>query len=63
MTEPDYIALQHQYGGMFVARRGAEVLFSAPTYDDLHDWLLADSHWMEDVIVDYVEPIDCIRVY
>ncbi len=60
--DTDYVYLQQHYGGQYIASRGADVLFSALTYNELHDWLVRDSRWTEDVIVEYVEPIDCIRI-
>jgi hypothetical protein len=61
-TDFDYIALQHQYGGKFVVRRGNEVIVSADSYDELDrksetmpiDW--------DSVVVQYVQRPDEIVI-
>jgi hypothetical protein len=59
----DYIALQHQYGGKFVVRRGNEVIVSADSYEELSrkyrdmpiDW--------ESAVIEYIESPDHVVAY
>ena len=63
MAEIDYQQLQQQYGGRYVARRDAEVIASAETYDELSDQLEgAAVEWVE-LMIEYVEPAHIVCVY
>jgi hypothetical protein len=63
MADVDYTHLQQRYGGQYIARRAGEVLAHAATYEDLSDLVdaLADSG--VDLIIEYVEPVERVRVY
>ena len=63
MVEVDYAQLQQQYGGRYVARRGAEVIASAETYDALADELESREMDWSDLIIEYIEPADTVCVY
>ncbi len=63
MATADYVDLQRQYGGRFVAHRDGEVVASAESFDDLIDLLeRMEADWAE-LIIEYVESADCIHVY
>ncbi len=61
MAEMDSLSTYEQLGGRYVAWRGDEVYASAESYDDLADYL-HERGWPEDLIVEYVEHPDVIRV-
>ena len=63
MAEIDYPQLQQHYGGRYIARRESTVIASAETYDALSDTLerLADTG--EPLVIEYVEPVESLRVY
>ena len=63
MADVDYVQLQHQYGGRYVARREGEVVASAETYDALIDQLEAAGVDSTDLIIEYIEPADTVCVY
>ena len=63
MAELDYAALQQRYGGRYVARCGSEIVASAESYDDLSEQLDDPAIDWDDLIVEYVEPSDLVRVY
>jgi hypothetical protein len=63
MTEVDYASLQERYGGRYVARRNGEVIASAETYNELSDQLEEAAVQWAELIIEYVEPRDSIRVY
>ncbi len=63
ITDAEYAALQRRYGGQRVARRGAEVVVSAESFDELIDAFRSlDIDWT-DVIVEYIDPPDVVSVY
>jgi hypothetical protein len=39
MADIDYVQLQRQYGGRYIARRDGEIVASAESYDALSDHL------------------------
>lgn len=59
----DYTYLQQRYGGRYIARRAGEVLASAATYEDLSNLVDALAEDGEDLIIEYVEPVESVRVY
>jgi hypothetical protein len=63
MTEVDYASLQERYGGRYVARHNGEVIASAETYNELSDQLEEAAVQWAELIIEYVEPRDSIRVY
>ena len=63
MAEFDYAALQQRYGGRYVARRGSEIVASGESYDDLSEQLDDAAVEWHDIIVEYVEPSDLVRIY
>ena len=63
MTEVDYKKLQQRYGGLFIARRDEDVVVSATTYDELADGLERMRTRVDDLVIEYVEPIGMISVY
>ena len=63
MTDAEYFELQEHYGGQYVARRDAEVIASAATYEELSERLkTTDLGWTE-FVIEYIEPVDRIRAY
>ena len=63
ITDAEYGELQRRYGGQVVARRGAEVIASAESYEKLSAQIeSAVLDWTE-VIIEYVEPVDRICAY
>ncbi|MGE3542131.1 MAG: DUF5678 domain-containing protein [Candidatus Tectimicrobiota bacterium] len=63
MADVDYTHLQQGYGGQYIARQGGEVLAHATTYEDLSalvDALVVDG---EALVIEYVEPVESVRVY
>ena len=63
MTEVDYTHVQQCYGGQYIARRAGEVLVHAATYEDLSDLVDALPGGGEDLVIEYVEPVESVRVY
>lgn len=63
MTDVDYTHLQQGYGGQYIARRGGEVLAHATTYEDLSALVDALADGGADLIIEYVEPAESVRVY
>jgi hypothetical protein len=63
MSDVDFAALQQIYGGRYVAHRGGEVIASAESDAELHELLDESLTDWSGVVVEYVEPIDAIRVY
>ena len=63
MADIDYVQLQQQYGGCYIARRDGEVVASAETYDALSDQLDGMPVAWEQLVIEYVEPIASVRVY
>ena len=59
----DYIALQHQFGGQWVATRDGEVVAHTASLGELHRPLEAADAWTADVLIEYVEPPDVVSVY
>ena len=59
----DYAALQHQYGGRYIARRGSDVIAAARTYDELADCLEKSGTPWSELTIEFVEPADTIGVY
>ena len=63
ITDAEYAELQRRYGGQCVARRGAEVVVSADSFDELVDAFRSlDMDWT-DVIVEYIDPPNVVSVY
>ena len=62
MAEVDYMTLQEHYGGRYVAERNGVVSASAETYEELSDQLERPGMDWDGVVIDYVDPIDVIRV-
>jgi hypothetical protein len=62
MTDEEYAAMQRQYGGGYVVRRGAEVLVNARSYGDLIDQADAKSINWKEVVIQYVDRADVLRV-
>lgn len=63
MNEANYTVLQQKYGGRYVARRGADVIADASTYDELTDQIeKAVTDWSE-IIIEYIEPANTVCVY
>ncbi len=63
ITDQDYAELQRRFGGCYVVRRGAEVILSAETYDDLNERLHDRSIDWEQVIIEYIDPLDRVCAY
>jgi hypothetical protein len=63
MTDLDYAQLQKHYGGRYIARRDADVVASAETYDELSDQLDEMTVAWERLVIEYVEPVSSVRVY
>ena len=63
MADVDYTYLQQHYGGQYIARRAGEVLAHAATYEDLSDLVDALAGGGEDLVIEYVEPVESVRVY
>jgi hypothetical protein len=63
MTDVDYTQLQQRYGGQYIARRAGEVLAHTATYEDLSDLVDALAGGGEDLVIEYVEPAESVRVY
>ena len=63
MTDEEYAALQQQYGGRYVARRGTEVIASARSLGDLIDRAEAAAVDWTAVVIEYVERPDRIRIH
>jgi len=63
MTEANYAVLQQGYGGRYVARRGADVIADASTYDELADRLEKTVTDWSDIIIEYIEPANVVCVY
>lgn len=63
MADVDYAELQRRYGGHFVARRAAEVVASAESYDELSEQLAQLGTSWQGLIIEYVEPIHVVCVY
>lgn len=63
ITDEEYRDLQRRFGGQYVVRRGADVIFHAGSYDEVHERLSDPSIDWEQVIIEYVEPADRVRVY
>jgi hypothetical protein len=59
----DYIALQYQYPGQYVATRNYGVVAHAETLGELHRQLKAANTWTEDVIIQFVDPPDVVCIY
>ena len=63
MTDDEYFELQERYGGQVVARRDAEVIASAKTYEELSERLKTlDLDWTE-VVIERIEAVDRLCVY
>lgn len=62
MAEIDYGKLRERYGGMYVARRGEDVVMSGRTHDELADQLERAKD-LDKLVIEYVEPIDTIAIY
>ena len=63
MTDSDYASLQQHYGGQYIARRAGEVVASSVTYEGLSDLIDAREGCSMDLIIEYVEPAESVRVY
>ena len=63
MPDVDYVQLQQHYGGQYIARRAGEVLVHAATYEDLSDLVDALADGGADLVIEYVEPVESVRVY
>ena len=63
MTGYDYMALQQEYGGQYVATRDGGVVAYAASLGELHRLLKAADAWTADVLIEYVEPPDIVSVY
>jgi len=63
MTDEEYAAICRQYGGRYVARRGAKVLASAESYGDLIDRTDAMKIDRTKVMIQYVDRADAFRAY
>ena len=63
MTDSDYAFLQQHYGGQYIARRAGEVVASSATYEGLSDMLDAPEGGGMDLVIEYVEPAESVRVY
>ncbi|MBI4546376.1 MAG: hypothetical protein HY707_00225 [Ignavibacteriae bacterium] len=63
MIEIDYTALQQKYGGRYIARRDGDVIANAETYDELIDRLENEGAQWEELIIEYVEPVNIVCVY
>ena len=62
MADVDYTHLQQGYGGQYIARQEGEVLAHATTYEDLSALVDALAGG-EDLVIEYIEPAESIRVY
>jgi hypothetical protein len=63
MDDIDYIELQRRYGGLFIARRGMDVIASAETYDELSDMLDGMTIDWTEVAIEFVPRSDVVYVY
>ena len=63
MADIDYVQLQQQYGGRYIARRDATVIASAETYDALSNQLEGMPVEWDTLVIEYVEPVLSVRVY
>ena len=63
ITDAEYFDLQRRFGGQVVVRRGAEVLLSAETYDELSESLDEPGIDWEEAIIQYIDPLDQVRAY
>lgn len=63
MTEVNYTELQRRYGGCYVARRDAEVVASAETYDELCQQLESAAVDWDNLVIEYIEPLGVVCVY
>ena len=63
MSDSDYRSLQHRYGGQYIARRAGEVVASSATYEGLSDLIEALEDGGINLIIEYVEPVERVRVY
>jgi hypothetical protein len=59
----DYVRLQDEYGGMYVATKDGKVIARARRYSELADALEAGGGHTEEVVVEYVRPKDRICAY
>jgi hypothetical protein len=62
VTDEEYAEIQRKFGGGYVVRRGAEVLVSARSYGDLIDQADAKSIDWTEVVIQYVDRADVLRV-
>jgi len=63
VMDPGVERLREQYAGNYVAWLDNRVYLSAPTYDDLMDRLDQMPIDQSTLIVEYLEPVDVVRVY
>jgi hypothetical protein len=63
MIDSDYVSLQQHYGGQYIARRAGEVVAARATYEDLSDLIDALEGGGVDIIIEYIEPVERVRVY
>jgi hypothetical protein len=63
MADINYVQLQQQYGGRYIAWGDGEVIASAETADALRDHLDGMSVAWETPVTEYLEPVSSIRVY
>jgi hypothetical protein len=63
ITDEEYWDLQRRYGGQCVVRKGAQVLVSADTFDELMDAALTMELNWDELVIGYIEPVDSVSVY
>ena len=63
VMDPEVERLREQYAGNYVAWLGNQVYLSTPTYDELMDRLNQMPIDQGTLIVEYLEPLDVVRVY
>lgn len=61
--EDDQLRQKKQYAGGYVAWLDGKVILSARTYDELCDRLDEMPDYETRATVEYIEPIDVVRVY
>lgn len=63
MTDLNYEQLQQIYGDRYIAHRDGRVVAHAQSYDELCDELeRRDARW-DELVIEYVESADFVRVY
>jgi hypothetical protein len=63
MADIDYVQIQRQYGGCYIARRDGGIIASAEAYDALSDHLDGMNVDWDKIIIEYIEPVSSVRVH